>query len=216
MFLTAALWSGISCARAIMVHAAWDQAGQVVSQSDAASLDSVRNVISDTAYGKQVETAVVVPKTASSDPLTIKRQPADCGGQLGDLVSFKVAAEGDDLDFVWEYSDDDGETWQSYDAVEPDFCVYVDEDTDGRLVRCVITDAYGNTVASDPARMILRYELFIVSQPENVTVYEGSELYVILTESNRNGIYRCVAVDFQGQSTVSEAATVVITDEDED
>ena len=117
VFLTAALWSGISCARAIMVHAAWDQAGQVVSQSDAASLDSVRNVISDTAFEKQVETvtetATVVPKAASSVPLAIKRQPSDSEGQLGDLVSFKVAAEGEALTYQWQLSDDGGQNWRN-------------------------------------------------------------------------------------------------------
>ncbi len=106
--------------------------------------------------------------------LRITEQPVDAEGGFNDELMFWVNAEGDELNCVWEYSDD-GENWLSYGVDGPDLSVYVDEDTDGRLVRCVITDVYGNTVVSEPACMRLRYVLSIMEQPEDVTIHEGDE-----------------------------------------
>ena len=132
--------------------------------------------------------------------LRIIEQPMDAEGRMDEELSFWVEAEGEDLSCVWEYSDDGGENWQSYGVEGPDLSEYVNENTDGRMVRCVITDVYGNSVVSDPARMILRYELVIVSQPEDMTVYEGDELVLPVYAEGSDVVYQWQYSDDDGQT----------------
>ncbi len=128
-----------------------------------------RCVVTD-AYGGWVTTnAVRMLKTAE---LVITAQPADYAGFIGDAVSFMVGATGDGLKYQWQYSKDGGSTWGNSGLPGNKTAVLSTELTEARLVylfRCVVSDAYDDSVTTNAVRMIKRSELTITAQPTDYT-----------------------------------------------
>ncbi len=100
--------------------------------------------------------------------LSITAQPVDFTGQLGDAVSFTVAASGEGLSYQWQYSSDGGATWGNSGLPGNKSATLTTTLTEARLIyrfRCVVTDCSGESVNSNIVRMIKKAELAITSQP---------------------------------------------------
>jgi len=100
-------------------------------------------------------------------PLTIIQQPTDYVGAMGSASTFTVVAEGDGLTYQWQISG--GRTWKDSGATGAKTATLKPGAvTEARLAywyRCIITDAYGNTVITNEVRMRLPAALTIVTQP---------------------------------------------------
>ena len=105
--------------------------------------------------------------------LKIISQPENYTGKAGSTAEFIVEAEGEELSYQWQYSAD-GKRWYNSSVKAAKYRSVLSEDRDGRMVRCVIEDAYGNSIVSDVVKMVIQKELKIISQPENYTGKVGS------------------------------------------
>ncbi len=106
------------------------------------------------------------------DRITIQKQPADVTADSGEMATFSVSATGNDLRYQWQYSDD-GETWENTDTAASTYQAMVDNTYHGRALRCVITDAAGNTLTSDTATIRVAGMVKITAQPQDVRCETG-------------------------------------------
>lgn len=87
---------------------------------------------------------------------TIVRQPTDSQVKLGERYCVTVEAEGDGLTYQW-YGKDAGATeWFKSSVIDNTYDDIMTAKRAGREVYCVITDAYGNQVTSEVARLVLQ------------------------------------------------------------
>jgi hypothetical protein len=106
---------------------------------------------------------------------TIRKQPENFTGGIGDAVSFIVEATGDGLSYQWQYSSDGGRTWGNSGLPGNKTATLSTTLTEARLIyrfRCVVIDSSGNSVTSDAVRMIKQTpaaELAITLQPIDYT-----------------------------------------------
>ncbi len=106
---------------------------------------------------------------------TIVSQPQDWNGRDGEYPSITVAAEGDGLTYRWYWRNAGDESWSASSDRDSCYDAYpLTAARAGREVYCVVTDKYGNSIASDTASM--GYTLpagyvapAILSQPESWT-----------------------------------------------
>ena len=109
--------------------------------------------------------------------LAIVTQPTDQTVADGSEATFRIKAEGTGLSYQWETSYD-GEKWTGSGAASAKTEAYTfkaGKRQDGRLHRCVVKDANGNSVVSESARLKIGTKLAIVTQPTDQTVTDGSE-----------------------------------------
>ncbi|MBQ6116098.1 MAG: leucine-rich repeat domain-containing protein, partial [Oscillospiraceae bacterium] len=121
-------------------------------------------------------TSNVATLTVNLPDLEITTQPTDYTGPLNSYAYFYVQASGTDLNYCWQilvdgnwinvalsgidFSDSDTDTLE----------VLITADLDEALFRCVITDALGNEVISNPASLFVdRTDLEIITQPTDFT-----------------------------------------------
>ncbi len=127
-----------------------------------------RCVVTDAAGSSVTSDAVRMIRAAA---LAITAQPEDYAGQLGDAVSFTVAASGSGLSYQWQYSGDGGVNWGPSGLPGNKTATLSTELTQARLAyrfRCVVTDSNGGSVTSNAVRMVISEpaaELAITSQP---------------------------------------------------
>jgi hypothetical protein len=113
--------------------------------------------------------SLAVPAGAIAGP-EITAQPVNVTGEIGDPVSFTVAAEGSGLSYQWQYSSDAGKTWGNSGLPGNKTATLTTQLTEARLIyrfRCVVTDAGSNSVTSNVVRMYKAAALAINTQPEN-------------------------------------------------
>ena len=92
-------------------------------------------------------------KLTVTENLKITSQPASQSVKDGQTVTFKVTATGNGLKYQWQVSSD-GKNWTNSGIASGKTAVYTFEagkSQNGRLQRCVITDASGNKVVSSVA-----------------------------------------------------------------
>ncbi len=81
----------------------------------------------------------------------VTTQPSAQSVKAGTTVKFSVKATGSGLKYQWQYSKDNGKTWT--DCVSPNhdkatFKFVAKDSMNGRLYRCVVTNAYGKATSS--------------------------------------------------------------------
>ena len=109
--------------------------------------------------------------------LAIVTQPTDQTVADGSEATFRIKAEGTGLSYQWETSYD-GEKWTRSGAASAKTEAYTfkaGKSQNGRLQRCVVKDADGNSVVSEGAKLNIATKLAIVTQPTDQTVADGSE-----------------------------------------
>ena len=120
----------------------------------------------------------VVSATVETSDVTISEQPTDIGnGILNQLHTFRVSASGTNLEYRWEFSDDDGETWQL--SWNEGYCtdtltVRLYSYRSGYLYRCKITSGLKIHVYTVPAALNLQAPSAVITkQPAKVAVIAG-------------------------------------------
>ncbi len=110
----------------------------------------VRCVVTDQNGTKVTSSAATMRITGS---LLITTQPKNYTGKVNSTASFNVVAEGVDLTYQWQISDDQGKTWTNSSVKAAVYTTKLTAARDGRMVRCVVTDQSGSTVTSQTAVM---------------------------------------------------------------
>ena len=102
-------------------------------------------VVTD-AYGKKVQSKTVT----LGMPVAITQQPESVTVAEGETAKITVKAIGDGLKYTWYFSDVDDPTFKKTSTFKGNtYSVKMSDARNGRLVYCVITDAYGNKVSTD-------------------------------------------------------------------
>ncbi len=143
----------------------------------------------------------------------ISQHPMDQYGPVGSIAEFDVYmdCENDEgiAGYQWQYSKNGGKTWSSitsssaitgYDTAYMQ--VPVTATRDGRMYRCVITDDWGETIVSDPARLVLQKPLssvdVLTEQPISGTSVYGVGILdaqgndITGDQSAMTAAYRCI------------------------
>ena len=127
-------------------------------------------------YGNVVRTDEVMLSYFEPVNLEITSQPQSVTVETGKAATFSVEATGEGLSYLWEYKRLTDTAWKSWKSMTTaTIKVTYQENRDGMLLRCKITDAYGNVIRTDEATLTYRtpVALVITSQPQSVTVGTG-------------------------------------------
>ena len=122
------------------------------------------------------ETVYSTVATATLKALGIIRNPEDAEASIGEQVTMTVEAEGGNLTYQWQWSND-GETWNNCFAEgynTDTFAFTMKAAYDGRQYRCKVTRD-SETVYSTAAMASLK-ALSIIHNPEDASVLEGEEV----------------------------------------
>ena len=111
----------------------------------------VRCIITDASGSSVTSTAA---KMTLSAPV-ITGQPKDYTGAVNSTAKFTVTASGSGLTYQWQYSDNGGKTWLASSLKSAVYSAKFTAEKNGRMVRCVVTDANGVSVTSNAASMKL-------------------------------------------------------------
>ena len=146
----------------------------------------VKCVITDL-WGKTVETEIATITGTVTVPLEITRQPESQTVMLGEMFNVTFDAQGDDLRYQWYFRQAGTEAWYTSSQKDNSYDDVMTKPRHDRELYCVVTDAWGNQVATEPVVTILatpKYELAITAEPEDTTAKLGEEF--------------CVTVEAQG------------------
>ena len=134
--------------------------------------------VTDT-YGNVVESPVVTLDTLFKPVIVL--QPANQTGSAGSTVTFSVTATGEGtLKYQWYYRNAGTSTWKVATSTSDTYTTDLTAARNGRQVRCVVADEYGNTVTSNSATMMLT-PVKITDQPDSVTASAGSTVTFSVT-----------------------------------
>ena len=103
-------------------------------------------------YSVTTEAAKVI---YAPSPIKITEQPKDYSGAVGGTATFTVLAEGNGLTYRWQFTDD-GVNWLTSSSKTATATCGITAARDGRLYRCIITDADGNTHMTAIAKLTVQ------------------------------------------------------------
>ncbi|MBQ4397330.1 MAG: hypothetical protein II828_07390 [Clostridia bacterium] len=155
----------------------------------------LRCIVSDK-YGSSLKSNATYMKITS---LAITGQPQPVTAKNGDSVTFTVKAKGPGITYQWQLSDDQGKTWRNSKATTATYSTTLSTSNNGRYLRCIVTDKYGNSLKSDAAYMKIT-SLAITGQPANVTAKKGTAVSFKITANGPGITYRWQLSDDQGKS----------------
>lgn len=107
--------------------------------------------------------------------LRITTQPTDVKACNGDKVTVSLKASGDGLEYAWYYKNADMDSFVKSSSTKTTCSVTMNDERNGRLMYCVVSDEYGNQVQSDTITLTMAEPVKIVTQPENQTVSAGEQ-----------------------------------------
>ena len=134
-----------------------------------AGTSSTITITGETTRARLFASARDIVREMAEPAVTITQQPQDYTGAVNSTARFTVQAKGDGLTYQWQYSDDGGATWLPSTLKKAVYSAKLTAEKNDRLVRCTVTDAYGNSVVSDPAAM--KTTLTLTTQPQD---YSGA------------------------------------------
>lgn len=130
--------------------------------------------------------------TVKNGGVEITSQPVDAEAEVGTDVTFKVAVnKPKEVTYQWYYSND-GQAWEktnmasgTTDTLTVQALTY----RTGYQYKCVVTDAYGNTIESNVVTLTAkRSELKIVSQPVNAKAEVGADAIFSVEVNKTEGV----------------------------
>ncbi len=105
--------------------------------------------------------------TVKEPSITITSQPSNYVGTAGITARFSVAAEGEGLTYQWQLKK--GKSWanlSSGGATTSTMSINVDESKNGKVYRCLITNADGEELASNEVSITIKQPAIkIIKQP---------------------------------------------------
>jgi len=139
-------------------------------------MDALRNgrqiycVVTDK-YGVSVKSDTVT--IAMATPLEITLQPVGGTVYEGETATVSVVAQGDGLTYQWYYAPEGSSEFAKSSIASDEYNTVMNASRDGRQLRCVVTDKYGNSVTSDTVSIRMATPLKITAQPKDVCAQQG-------------------------------------------
>ena len=133
-----------------------------------------RCLITDANGEELASNEVSITVKQPSNAIKINTQPSDYAGAIGTMAKFTVVAEGEGLTYQWQLKK--GSSWANLTtggATTSTMTIKVDAGKNGKVYRCVITDANGEMIATKEVTITVKEPsnaIVIVSQPES---YDG-------------------------------------------
>lgn len=156
-----------------------------------------RCIITDANGNTVTSDAAKLSFSSTTGTVKITSQPTDVKASVGKIVSFKVVAEGVGLKYQWQTSSSNGAKWGNTSLSGNNTALLsfsAPATYDGRLYRCVITDAEGNTVVSEAAKLSIGEAtgdpIIINAQPKDVSVAAGSATSFIVEATGEGLTYQ--------------------------
>ena len=123
-----------------------------------------------------------------SSPLYFTAQPQDFMVEEGGYAIFKPVVEGSNLSYQWEFSKDNGITWNESVFTTANYKAITSASWHGWLFRCVVSDDQGNSITSDAARLTIISSSnglkYIRNTDDTLTIikYTGNDSYVTIPQ----------------------------------
>ena len=122
---------------------------------------------------------------SKSHAVKITSQPKKAYARNGAKVSIPVTATGDGLTYQWYVKNEGAKSYGKSSCTGPTYSCTMSETANNRMIYCVVTDQYGNTVKTKT--VALRMMASIVKQPASVTVANGAKAAVTVN-ADGNGL----------------------------
>lgn len=161
------------------------------------------NVTDVTGAKLQSEPAKLIIASSMTE-LEITQHPQDAEVNVNEEATFTVAANGDDLTYVWQYSED-GVTWTDLDLANQSETLTLNAtfDMNGLQYRCVVTDCYDSTVTTDAATLTVN-NLLLVNEVEYM--YTDSGLTVVSYRGSASSVTIPATVSGTAVTAIGESA----------
>ncbi|MGN0598696.1 MAG: hypothetical protein ACI4JK_02275, partial [Oscillospiraceae bacterium] len=151
-------------------------------------------------------------REALKSTVEITSQPKDQTVAVGEKATFTVAASGEGLTYQWQISTNSGSTWKSFANTTDTFSITAKAAYNGYMYRCIVTDANGNSVTSDAAKLIVRNDTCtITSQPTDQTVAVGEKAKFVVTATGEGTISYQWQISTDGGTTWKSFANTTDT-----
>ena len=139
-------------------------------------------------FGQRVYTraAQILPEQGP----VITRQPEDAIGPAGSERSISVKAEGEGLTYQWQLSTNNGKKWTNSKVTTDTVSFTMNKTRNGRLYRCIVTNAAGLKTISETARIVMADHLQIVEQPKDVISKDGVNVIFTVAAEGENLKYQ--------------------------
>lgn len=142
------------------------------------------------------EETTAAPKTSTK--IRIRVQPKNVVSKNGDTVRLMISAESSiksELSYQWQISSDGGITWKnstSSGSKTNQMQFTMSKTLNGRMARCVVTDAEGNVTETNSATITTGTpeSLSIVTQPSAVTAQIGEWAFASIEATGNGVMYR--------------------------
>lgn len=135
-------------------------------------------VISDR-YGNSVTTDTVTANERIE--LKIVKQPKSLYGTVGDTVTVKAVAQGEDLKYLWYVKDPGAKSFTKTSVTKATYSWKVNKKQSGRQVYCLVTDFLGNRIKTDVATLKMITPLQIKKQPAHAGAAAGKTVKTSVT-----------------------------------
>ena len=155
-------------------------------------------------YGNEVQTKTVVIREAVS----VITEPKNTYVKSGKTAKVTLEASGDGLSYQWYIKNAGGSKYSKSSVTSATYSCKMNDKSKDRLVYCVVTDKYGNTVKSKT--IILRMAATITAQPKSVTAAEGKTATVTF-EAAGDGLSYQWYVKNAGGSKFSKSSITAAT-----
>ncbi len=120
----------------------------------------------------------------------ILQQPEDAVGPNGSECAISVKAEGTGLTYQWQLSTNNGKKWSNSKVTADTVSFTMNKTRNGRIYRCIVTDAAGRQTISDTARIVLADHMKIVEQPKDVVSKDGTNIIFSVVAEGENLKYQ--------------------------
>ena len=144
---------------------------------DASKNGKVYRCLVTDANGEELATKEV-SITVKEPDINIVNQPASYVGTVGSTATFNVVAEGENLTYQWQLKK--GSKWANLStggATTSTMTIKVDESKDGKVYRCLITNAAGEELATNEVSITVKEPDIIISeQPINQYAIENTKV----------------------------------------
>ncbi|MBR2554050.1 MAG: hypothetical protein IKE94_04215 [Aeriscardovia sp.] len=181
--------------------------GHVVIIDDAVPATTTHTGLTEGSHccicGEVIKEQEVIPILVQKT-LTITSQPSDYIGKVKSTAVFKVEADGDDLSYQWQFYKNGVWKDTSLSGYNTDtLTVKLESYRDGYIFRCVITDAYGESVTSN--EVVLKIgeppiNIYITKQPADyIGKVKSTAIYTVEAEGDdlsyqwqfyKNGVWK--------------------------
>ena len=173
----------------------------IISDAEANIIETnvVALICKDEAKEEATEGETTEGETAESDALAIKLQPMSQSVKAKEATFFGVEAKGGKTPYTYQWQMLDGEEWKNittsafYQGVTTNQLKAIYSRDCEETIRCVVTDANGDTVTTNEAKFIVTMEapaLAVRMQPEDASVNVGKSVKLTVAAMGGAGDYR--------------------------